>query len=61
MQTVIQFISLLISGVSLSFQFFLTLPSIIIACLGMIPNYLSGVLSLCLGIIIGVRVLELLP
>lgn len=61
MTTVLQFISLLISGVYNVFMMFVHLPEILFASLTFVPTYLAGVLLVCLGIVILVRVLELLP
>lgn len=61
MQTLIQFIKLLISGVSSAFLLLTSLFSILLTSLAMIPPYLTSVLILGFGIIVAIRVLELLP
>lgn len=65
MQIVIQFFSLLISGVSNAFSFFLNLFSVFESVLVILPheepNNLVTVLLVCFGIIVSIRVLELLP
>lgn len=61
MQVIIQFFSLLISGVSAVFGFMLNIGSIIEYSIQMLPIELSDTLLLCFGLILAVRVLELLP
>ena len=61
MLLVVQFIKLLISGVSNAFSFLVMLPEILISSLAIVPTPLTTVLFTCFGIILAVRVLELLP
>lgn len=61
MQVIIQFFSLLISGVSAVFGFMLNIGSIIEYSIQMLPSQLSDTLLVCFGLILAVRVLELLP
>lgn len=61
MQFIIQFFDLLISGVSNAFNFFLNIFSVFEAVLVVLPQDLTTVLFVCFGIIVSIRVLELLP
>lgn len=61
MLVIVKFISLLISGVSSAFSFILMIPSLIATSLLIIPSSLSSVLITCFGILVAIRVLELLP
>lgn len=62
MQTILNFINMLVSGVQQFLEFFIDLPDIISQFLGgILPPELIATLLIVLGIVILVRVLELLP
>lgn len=61
MQVIIEFINLLISGVQQVFSFILTLPQILSTCVTAFPPVLATYLLVAFGVIIAIRVLELLP
>lgn len=61
MSYVVAFLQLLISGVSNVFNFFINVGNVFTSTLDILPNDLSDALLICFGIIVSVRVLELLP
>lgn len=61
MQVIIEFIQLLISGVGQVFSFITTLPQLLSTMVTAFPPVLSTYLLVCFGVILAVRVLELLP
>lgn len=61
MQVIIEFIQLLISGVQQMFSFISELPGILSQCVNAFPPYLATILLVCFGLIVAIRVLELLP
>lgn len=62
MQTIINFINMLVSGVQQFLEFFIDLPDIISQFIGgILPPELIATLLIVLGIVILVRVLELIP
>lgn len=62
MQTIINFINMLVSGVQQFLEFFIDLPDIISQFVGgILPPELIATLLIVLGIVILVRVLELIP
>lgn len=62
MQTILNFINMLISGVQQFLEFFIDLPDIISQFVGgILPPELIATLLIILGIVILVRVLELIP
>lgn len=61
MQVIIEFIQLLISGVIQVFSFVATMPQLVSTMITAFPPVLYTVLLLCFGIILAIRVLELLP
>lgn len=62
MQTILNFINMLVSGVQQFLEFFIDLPDIISQFVGgILPPELIATLLIVLGIVILVRVLELIP
>lgn len=62
MQTILNFINMLVSGVQQFLEFFIDLPDIISQFIGgILPPELIATLLIVLGIVILVRVLELIP
>lgn len=61
MQVIIEFLQLLMSGVQQMFAFLTTLPGMLSQCVNAFPPALATYLLACFGIILAIRVLELLP
>lgn len=61
MQVIINFFTLLISGVQAIISFLTQLPAILTVCVQAFPPVLATLLLSCFGLIIAIRVLELLP
>lgn len=61
MQVIINFFTLLISGVQAIISFLTQLPAILAVCVQAFPPVLATLLLSCFGLIIAIRVLELLP
>ena len=61
MTFVIQFISLLLSGVKAIANFFVMIPEFSASFLSIFPSSLYACLVVCFGIVLAVRFLELLP
>lgn len=61
MQVIIEFFQLLMSGVQSVFSFLLEMPSLLSQCGNAFPPVLFTYLLAAFGVIIAIRVLELLP
>lgn len=61
MEVIVNFIKLLVSGVQAIISFLIQLPSVLAVCVQAFPPALSVLLLSCFGLIIAVRLLELLP
>lgn len=61
MDTVLQLFNYLLTGMQSVLGFVQTLPQIFSFCVQAFPPYLGVYLLICFGLILAVRVLELLP
>lgn len=61
MQVLIEFVQLLMSGVSQVASFLTTLPSLVSTMVTAFPPVLIVYLLACFGLIVAIRFLELLP
>lgn len=61
MEVVSQLFGYLLNGMESVFGFILMLPSIFSAALTVMPTSYSSFILICFGMIIAIRVLELLP
>lgn len=60
-QAILQYVQMIIGGISSTFTFILSIPSYFASILTLIPPEITVLLYAVLGIVIAIRVLELIP
>lgn len=60
-QAILQYVQMIIGGISSTFTFILSIPSYFVSILTLIPPEITVLLYAVLGIVIAIRVLELIP